>query len=221
MTIQNVLSERGLKAFFRADILTCHSRESTGVTNNINNGCIPFRCASSRVLILCTLTHCQWPTGTLQWNRAIINVISSSWASPAMTSQNICCEKKRACLQCPLISGSIFFILCWCVFIVTVDKWPKTETTKKSPVTCNIKGQIQVSAPRITSFCLGSPCYMLLLLYRWKPVVEDAEIPITPPTVASIDCSAAEMYVVFWARGHASDVSLNQTFSLWHHFIKK
>lgn len=38
--------------FFTAEILTCHSRRSSGVINNINDGCTPFRLAISRVLVL-------------------------------------------------------------------------------------------------------------------------------------------------------------------------
>lgn len=33
------------------------SRKSTGVINNINNGCVPFSLAHFRALVQCTLTH--------------------------------------------------------------------------------------------------------------------------------------------------------------------
>lgn len=35
-----------LQAVFTADILTCHSRKSTGVTNNINDYSVVFKCLS-------------------------------------------------------------------------------------------------------------------------------------------------------------------------------
>ncbi len=34
------------ETFFTADILTCHSKKSTGVTNGINDGSVLFRCPS-------------------------------------------------------------------------------------------------------------------------------------------------------------------------------
>lgn len=41
------------------DILTCHSRRSTGVNNEISNGWIPFSCWSFGVLVLCLLALCH------------------------------------------------------------------------------------------------------------------------------------------------------------------
>ena len=32
------------QAFFMANILACHCRKSTGVTNNTNDGCVLFTC---------------------------------------------------------------------------------------------------------------------------------------------------------------------------------
>ncbi len=34
------------RLFFSADILSCRSRKSTGVTNNISNGSVLFKCPS-------------------------------------------------------------------------------------------------------------------------------------------------------------------------------
>lgn len=45
------------QTIFKADILACQSRKSPGGIYNINEGCILFRWASSRVLVLCMLNH--------------------------------------------------------------------------------------------------------------------------------------------------------------------
>lgn len=130
VTVQNVHSERGLKAVFRADILTCHTRERTGVTNNINDDCSPFRCSSSRFLILTTLTDCQWLTGTCQWNRAICNVMSFTCATPAVTSQKVCREKWRpACDVFWSLGSFLFFCSSGAFFLFSVDEWPNVDTT--------------------------------------------------------------------------------------------
>lgn len=130
VTVQNVHSERGLKAVFRADILTCHTGERTGVTNNINDDCSPFRCSSSKFLILTTLTDCQWLTGTCRWNRAICNVMSFTCATPAVTSQKVCREKWRpACDVFWSLGSFLFFCSSGAFFLFSVDEWPNVDTT--------------------------------------------------------------------------------------------
>lgn len=54
-----------LTALFTAGILSCQSGKSTGVIDQINDGCILFRQANTRDLILCTLTHCHGIVGHL------------------------------------------------------------------------------------------------------------------------------------------------------------
>ena len=77
------------KTLFMADILTCHRRRSTGGIYNINDGCISFRLAWSRALVVCILPH--WHG--FQGHGASVNIIGHSCAFTALTSQNVCCEK--------------------------------------------------------------------------------------------------------------------------------
>lgn len=86
----------GLFFFFfflsAADILTCHCRESTGVTTDINAGCVPFSFPGS----LSGRPPCTTPnpgTGLPKWNAAIIEVIDYSCAFAALTGRNVCPEK--------------------------------------------------------------------------------------------------------------------------------
>ncbi len=64
------------------------SQKSGGVNNKINDGWIPFSCFSFRVLLLCMLATVtlSWPTGTLEYSRAIVNVISNTCALPLSNS---------------------------------------------------------------------------------------------------------------------------------------
>lgn len=58
-------------------LLTCHSRETTGRTNNINHGSIPFKC--------------QWSSMNRKRkiNTAIVYVSHYCYAFPAVTSQKV------------------------------------------------------------------------------------------------------------------------------------
>ena len=64
----------------------------TGVTNNINHGCISFIGVSGPRPLKCE----YWLTGmvnwNLKWNTAIVNVIIYTCAFHAVTSQNVLCE---------------------------------------------------------------------------------------------------------------------------------
>ena len=53
---------------FTADMVNYQRGKNTGGINNINDGCIPFRWASSRALALCRLTF--WCAGTEIWEAA-------------------------------------------------------------------------------------------------------------------------------------------------------
>lgn len=60
-----------------ANILTCPSRKSAGVTTNINDGSVPFRCVT---FALPAFQHAQYQeTDTPNWNAAIVNVIRFAW----------------------------------------------------------------------------------------------------------------------------------------------
>ncbi len=74
------------------NILTCHSRKSTGVNNKINDGWIPFSCFSVRVLVLCMLAHCHTRT-----EPSLMLFVTQAFA----TTDNVCCKK-----------GLISFVLC-------------------------------------------------------------------------------------------------------------
>lgn len=58
-----VFSEKALGVFL-ANILSCHSRESAGVINNMTKGCI--RCPRSSALVLCMLAYWHGLLG--HWN---------------------------------------------------------------------------------------------------------------------------------------------------------
>ncbi len=63
--------------FFTAALLTCHSRESTGVTNNTNDGSAPLQCCWAKMQ--------QEPgTGTPTANREQPSVINYTRAFPAV-----------------------------------------------------------------------------------------------------------------------------------------
>lgn len=79
MSVNNSSLFLSQSTLLTADILTCHSRKSSGVINNIDDGC---NCSSRAIPLL--MFTCQ----NLQ-----TNVISSTSALPAMTSQNLRCEK--------------------------------------------------------------------------------------------------------------------------------
>lgn len=64
---------------FPVSRLTCHSQKRKGVINNFNDGCVPFRCASSRVLL--HFGSLARLTGAFKWSRAIVSVISYTCAS--------------------------------------------------------------------------------------------------------------------------------------------
>ncbi len=78
-----------------ADILTNHSSKSTGLTNDISHGCVPFRWYTFQghgivhAGSLALLTR----TPKSKWNSTIVNVISNTCDLPIMRSQNVCCEK--------------------------------------------------------------------------------------------------------------------------------
>lgn len=85
-------------SFIMANILTCHSKESTGVTNHNNDG-LNFFLYSSK--------SCDWASkhkyqalevGTPKCSAVIINVINYICALPAMTCQ-INCYKKALMLK--------------------------------------------------------------------------------------------------------------------------
>lgn len=60
---------------------------NTGVTNNINTGCLVCQCPDTvRAGLLARIT------GTPKWKGAIINVSHYTCVFPAMTSQNVCCK---------------------------------------------------------------------------------------------------------------------------------
>lgn len=67
------------QALSMEEILTHHHRKSTGVNDKIINCWIPFSCTSFRVLVLCMLT------GTLEYNRAFLNIIINTCAFPTVT----------------------------------------------------------------------------------------------------------------------------------------
>lgn len=73
--------------------LTCHSRKSPGVANDINNGCITFSFTSSKALVMSILTQWHGLMGHFKMSGAIINVINCTCSLPAMTIQNVCCEE--------------------------------------------------------------------------------------------------------------------------------
>lgn len=52
-----------------------------GANHEIDGGRVPFSWFSFRLLLLCTLAHYhKWISGTLEWNGAIVNVVSNSCA---------------------------------------------------------------------------------------------------------------------------------------------
>lgn len=75
---------------FTVDI---HRQYSTGVSNQMKDGWIPFSCLGFRVVELRAGSLSHWLTGTLEQNRAIVNVSSNTCAFHTMTSQHIHCEK--------------------------------------------------------------------------------------------------------------------------------
>lgn len=81
-------------ACFMADTLTCHSRKSAGVINNINNDCTAFRCAKSTSLGIMNSDSLTYLTGVLKQNEAIINPISYTCAFLATTCQNVSWNKR-------------------------------------------------------------------------------------------------------------------------------
>lgn len=68
ITDKQSMTRKSLVSFlFTEDKLTFDRRESTGV-NNKTNGCIPFSCFSSRVLVLFMLDHWPWVTVMVHWD---------------------------------------------------------------------------------------------------------------------------------------------------------
>ncbi len=94
-----------------------------GVKDKSNDGWIPFSCFSFRVLVLCSVVLCtlSWLTGTLEYNEAPINVISDTCAFPAMTSQNVCCEKSLSHSLIDVQQGTNLIISCWYKMVKYVD----------------------------------------------------------------------------------------------------
>jgi len=70
--------------------VTSNSRESTGVTNNTNDGCGLFKCSSeSDSGPACTISR---PSNqAAKWNTAIIVSLSTPVPFTAVTSQNAFC----------------------------------------------------------------------------------------------------------------------------------
>ena len=85
-----VMSCSGYSWLFTADILTCHSRRSTGVTNSVNTSSI-FHSKSLSIRHVNEHEQYQSP-GMSALNAAIINVRYSTSAFRALTSQNVYSE---------------------------------------------------------------------------------------------------------------------------------
>lgn len=76
---------------FTVDILTCQSTKCTGGISYINDGCI--ECAHSRTLVLLMLIDMSyWKTFRME-NGASVYAVGYTSASPAVTSQYICCKE--------------------------------------------------------------------------------------------------------------------------------
>lgn len=70
----------------------CHSRRSSGWTDNIHHGSI-LLVTQSEVSVR-ELARNQNPgTSSPEWNAAVVSVKNSPCAFPALTSQNVCQEK--------------------------------------------------------------------------------------------------------------------------------
>lgn len=118
-------------------------------------------------------------------------------------------------------------------FCVFTDNWPKIgdmmlhwDISNAAMLECHSRKFVSLNNinSRHSSFCispsesnstgsLDTPYGSSVEeLYREKPIIEEADIPITPMTAASIDysvysidhrCIAATRYGVFWVRGEA------------------
>lgn len=66
------------------DILTCHSRNSAVVIDNMSHSCVPFRCSSFRV----TLLWLAWLTGRLPWKSSLMLTITSHLWDPFQLCHN-------------------------------------------------------------------------------------------------------------------------------------
>lgn len=84
---------------------------NTRVINNINNECIPFRCASSMALVLCMAGSLAWFNETVRRNVTIVDVIHYTCAFTARTCQNACCEKHST--VCCMQMTCVMWILNW------------------------------------------------------------------------------------------------------------
>ena len=83
--------------FFTADVLAKHSCKSTGVINNINDGCVKLKCPSEPFLSDSTAQYRYPGTYTPEWNTAIINAINYACDFLATTRQNVKKKKKDYC----------------------------------------------------------------------------------------------------------------------------
>lgn len=152
--------------FFQEHIFQVVTAGKAGVTNSIKNSWIALRGGCCRVLILCTLTPCQWLNGTSQWKRHIINVISSTCSSPSVpTRQNVGFLREKR----PFRNALCF--LGFCGSTADID----TATIY------NLKGKRLI--------CVGGLPHSIrargfTLFYTGKTLVDDAVMRVTPPIVA-------------------------------------
>lgn len=67
--------------------ISCHSRRSTGVNDNMNNGWIRFSCCSLRALVyLFIVSLSRWDA---RWNKTIFHALTNTCVFPVMTGQNV------------------------------------------------------------------------------------------------------------------------------------
>ncbi len=158
-----------MACFFTAGILRCCSRKSTGVIDNIKNNCIPFRRASSRVLVyagslswlmgrwfISPVLSCYNKAKSLpwKWSMYFTNLFYQKYFNSLMFLWHffVCCsatisETWHFLQMSPIKSlpgkGRIFPFSCWKAFNLN------TETT----TTVKVEQLIYLGVEHIQYFC--------------------------------------------------------------------